>query len=107
MKIVNHKYNSGFYLLFTDDNKFTGAGICRFMDTTRVVWYSETADIPDEEAVKMIADWAKQLNGTTDLYSLGTSNSGMSTRRQSWNEWTINCHFKNLLELMLDETIKY
>jgi hypothetical protein len=107
MKIVNHKYHSGHYLLYTDDNKFTGAGISGWLDTTRVVWYSGTADIPDQDATKMIADWAKQLNGTSDLYSLGTSNSGMCTRSQSWNEWTVNCRFKNLLEIMLDETVKY
>lgn len=107
MKIVNHKYHAGHYLLYTDDNKFTGAGINGWLDQTRVVWYSSTADIPDKDAITMISDWAKQLNGIIDHYGYGTSGSGDCTRNQFWMEWSVNVKFKNLLELMLDETVKY
>lgn len=89
MKIVPHQCDNGCYILHSDDNKFTGAGVRKWIGETHIIWYSGTAEMNDTKACDMIREWVLSEGGK------GTG-SGMCTKEQSWTEWIIPNPFDEL-----------
>jgi hypothetical protein len=71
-------------------NKFTGAGVAYYGEDTRILWYSQTAEMDDEKSKEAIKKWVLSEGGNE-------SGSGVSTKTQYWKEWRIPKPIKELL----------